>query len=631
MKLKRIYVIILLLQASLIYAQTPYNLKPLTNKSYEKCNRCTQLFNNKPSEIQFGLDVDINNNIIFYTNSAEWFYSLIKKNKDGLAVDVVLKSDFECSSNLNFDNPFSLGTLLQPHYLKNLKKNSITSQRGELAINLGQLPNKFIDEEYELNLLVIQNSVVCYYHKFINIAQYKWDLLDMGLYTDTITYKAKPQNSLNNKKIIKTYNKRIKFIIPFKKSKTTYSAKDIKALYDTLNFSDFIIKRISIRAYSSIEGDRTYNLKLQKGRAESIVKAIQTYQPELINYEISTSENWMEFFQSIKGTEFENLSRLTKQQIKEKLKNKTYASKLEPILKTQRKAVIEIDFVKRYNIENLSSEELQNEFNKAIKESNIEIAANIQKVIFSRIVNNKIPSSFINKLEIPEQEQYGILLNSNIAYKYFLDEEDLNSTYNDIKKLKKIVPNSKEVLYNYVALKFYIWLNSIDKLDYRQFKKEIIELRQKGIPRPLINRMLVNYNIILAEIYMYNGEYDKKDKTLKSIYYKYKYTQPSSSDLLSMAQYFVAYTKYDWAIKLLKPYITKVDVDEDLLFYYINLTIYDEKTIKKAGYKQILLNAIDINNARFCKMFNSIKDGGVSFQLLKFDILKSNYCQSCKN
>jgi len=132
-------------------------------------------------------------------------------------------------------------------------------------------------------------------------------------------------------------------------------------------------------------------------------------------------------------------------------------------------------------------------------------------------------------------------------------------------------------------------------------------------------------------MYMYNREYDKKNKTLKSIYYKYKNTQPSSSDLLSMAQYFVAYAKLDWAIKLLKPYITKVDVDEDLLFYYINLTIFDNKIIKKASYKQILLNAIDINQKRFCKMFNAANNGGVSFQLLRFKILKTNYCQSCKD
>jgi hypothetical protein len=286
--------------------------------------------------------------------------------------------------------------------------------------------------------------------------------------------------------------------------------------------------------------------------------------------------------------------------------------------------------VKRYNFENLSADELRKEFDKEVKSKDIETASNIQKVIFSKIITNKIPTTLITELEIPEKNEYGGLLNANTVYKYFLDEEDLVATYNDIKKLKSLIPNSKEVWYNYVALKFYIWLKALEQVDEQQFKNEILSLKQKGIPAPLVNRMMVNYNIILTEIYMYNRAYDKKNKTLKNIYYEYKNTQPSPSDLLSIAQYFVAYAKYDWAIKLLKPYITKVDVDEDLLFYYINLTIYDEKMIKNDGYKQILLNAIDVNTKRFCDMFNSIKNGGISFQLLKYEILKSNYCQSCE-
>ena len=628
---RKLLLFFFLLQAGALFAQLPYNLQPRTNQNYGKCAACIQYFNSMPSEIQFGLHVDENNNIILSTNSAKWFYNLINKGKDGIAVDVVLKSQFDCHSNIDISkSAVTLGTLLQPHYLKNLKKNSLINEQGFLLINLGPLPAEFIDKEYELNLVVIQSGIICLYHSFIDIERYKWDLLDMGLYTDTITYKARPRTGGKSGKNVRIYTKRVKFTIPFEKSKTTYSAEDIKPLYDTLNISDYIIKRISIRAYSSVEGNAEYNAKLQQGRAESIVKALQSYQSEQINYDISTSENWMEFYESIKGTEFDYLSSLTKQEIKEKLKDKDLAAKMEPLLEKQRKAVIEIDFEKRFEFEDLSDDELLAEFSKAVKSSDLKTAADIQKVIFQKIINKKSPAALMGKLEIPEREEFGVLLNSNTVYNYFLDEEDLVATYNEIKKLKELVPESKEVAYNYVALKFYIWLKSIEPVDYNAFKSEISDLRSKGIPAALVNRMMVNYNIILTEMYMYQGDYKKKDQTLKRIYYKYKSTQPSPSDLLSLAQYFVAYTKYDWAIKLLKPYITQVDVDEDLLFYYINLTIFDEDMIKKSQYKQILLNAIDINKERFCKMFNAIKDGGVSFQLLQYDILKSNYCQSCE-
>lgn len=632
MSIKQSLLILVLFYISILFSQETYNIEFEYDENNNKLSSCIELIENKPTEIFIGINIDYKNNIIFHINNAEWLFKILEKKKDGISVDIVSKIDFDCSTDYDYKTrQIPLGYLMPPVYLKDIKKKSNISSRGDLVFSLGQLPEEFINKDYEFNLLVIKDMFACHYQRFVNIARYKWDLLDMGLYTDTVTYKVKTQHNINDKRNIRTYNKRMKFVIPFEKNKTTYSSDDIKPLYDTLEFSNYIIKKISIRAYSSVEGEKEYNLALQKERGKSIVNALQTYQTELITDDISTSENWMEFFQSIKDTEFEYLSELTKQEIKEKLKNKSFAIRLEPVLQKQRKAVVEIDFVKRYKIENLTADELRTEFNKAINSLEVKKALDIQKIAFARIINNKMPSSFMSKLEIPEKKAYAELLNSNTVYNYFLDEEDLVKTYNDIKNLKKMVPQSMELWYNYLALKFYIWTNNIEPVDHKQFKKEILGLKQKGIPITLVNRMMVNYNIILTEIYMNNKEYDKKNKTLKRIYYKYKYTQPSASDLLSISQYFVSYAKYDWATKLLKPHITKVDVDEDLLFYYINLTVLNNKTLREPEYKQILLNAVDINTKRFCKMFNPNNRGGVSFQLLRYDILNSTYCQSCED
>jgi len=430
MSFKKIFIILIVFYTSILFSQNTYNIKLVTNANYNKCSSCINLLNNKPQEINFGIEVDVDNNILLLSNSAEWFFNLIKKKKDGIALDIVLKSDFDCSSipNFNFES-VSLGYLMKPIYKKELQKKSIISKYDELMINLGKLPEQFIGQEYEINMLILQDSYLCNYHTVINIPSYKWNLLDMGLYTDTITYKTNTGTNSSNNKDIRTYSKKMKFTIPFEKDKITYSSEDIKPLYDSLNISDFIIKRISIRAYSSVEGDKEYNLKLQKGRAESIVKALQTFQPEQIGRNITTSENWMEFYQSIKGTEFESLSELTKQQIKEKLNNKTYAQKLESILSRQRKAVIEINFEKRYNIENFTAEELKIEFAKSINKPDLEMANKIQKYAFSKIINNKLPTNFISELEIPDKKEFGTLLNSNSVYKYFLDETDLIETY----------------------------------------------------------------------------------------------------------------------------------------------------------------------------------------------------------
>ena len=44
-----------------------------------------------------------------------------------------------------------------------------------------------------------------------------------------------------------------------------------------------------------------------------------------------------------------------------------------------------------------------------------------------------------------------------------------------------------------------------------------------------------------------------------------------------------------------------------------------------------MLNAINMNKNRFCKLFNSIDTGGVTFQLLQDEYLNETYWENCVN
>ena len=143
--------------------------------------------------------------------------------------------------------------------------------------------------------------------------------------------------------------------------------------------------------------------------------------------------------------------------------------------------------------------------------------------------------------------------------------------------------------------------------------------------------MLINYEIVMCEYYMRYGDYFNKDKSLKYIYIysNYKYVPLSDIDYLSLTQYFASYSKYDWSTKLLKKKVKSVNVDEDLLFYYLNLTLFDEKMTKRSEYRTIILNAYNINKIRFCEIFEPFGEGGVTFQLLENEYLRKTYCENC--
>ena len=140
--------------------------------------------------------------------------------------------------------------------------------------------------------------------------------------------------------------------------------------------------------------------------------------------------------------------------------------------------------------------------------------------------------------------------------------------------------------------------------------------------------MLINYNIIWCEQLMKQNNYAAKDLALEDIKRNYIDKTLTDKDLLSLGKYFCQYGQYYWAEEMIRPRITKLDVDEDLLFFYINLEILLSAPLD--SLHDILLNAISINNDRFCRFFSAIDQGGISMQLLVDTFWKQLYCENCR-
>lgn len=158
-----------------------------------------------------------------------------------------------------------------------------------------------------------------------------------------------------------------------------------------------------------------------------------------------------------------------------------------------------------------------------------------------------------------------------------------------------------------------------------------LALAKYSINETLIKRMIVNYYIVLSEINMKKEDYDAKDSALALIRKNYIDKNFNDHDLLSIGKFFCLYAQYEWADLLLASRIDKLDVDEDLLFFYLNLSIFTGKDFDDSPFRDMLLNAISINNDRFCRFFNSISAGGISMQLLMQPFWKDKYCENCSS
>jgi hypothetical protein len=419
--------------------------------------------------------------------------------------------------------------------------------------------------------------------------------------------------------------------VPFLKGKSSYSAADIKPLYDSLNLDGYSIKKIDIRAFSSVEGSNEVNQRLQQQRAESIIKAIESIQKKKIPTDVQTSENWLEFMRDISKSQQAYLGSLDKEAIRDRLKpNTKLVDSLELVLSKHRKAVVTIFLDLKNPADDISNEQILAQFRDAVAKKDIKKAAAIQRSVFERIRDNQLPENYLQMLEIPMEKAYSSILNNAESYKYLLHQTGESEAIRNLKELEKLDPGNGKIKYNLYALQLRLWQYDPSVADKTQFISLIKTLPQSGIPDRLVRRMVINYNIIICEQSMQKGDYAAKDKALIEIKQNFIDRFFTDEDLLSMAKYFCWYSAFTWADELLAPRMDKLDVDEDLLFFYINLSFFTGKNFESKQFNEMLLNAAGIDIGRFCHLFNAIDLGGISMQLLLSPFWRKIYCDNCQ-
>lgn len=605
-------------------AKETFGIKYEPLKIDKSCIKRLNALSAMPSDVDYGV-FRYENMVLFCMSDKDWFSQIFDSRDDGIAVDIISRKQFECRRPNDYEqNNFVKGTMLKPMFLKDMKKNSIAIPNFEVVVPIAELPAELAKEEdLEFNLMVIKNDMLCHYMRFYDLPGSKLQLLQMDLFMDTLS------NSKGAEHI--TTSKKLEFIIPFEKNKYEYKPLDLQPVSDSLRLNYYNIKSLSVRSYSSVEGPEEKNIELQKKRAESILASLQSFQQLKIVNEIAASENWVEFLNDISGTKYATFKSLSKEEIKAELVKKNVSDELEPILSKHRKGVLFLELEKKSRYVDASEEEIKKHFQEAITKNNINTAWEIQQAIFQNIESKVYDPRLVKDLEIPEKAEYGSLLMNNLVFTTNQDEASEMSALTDFQRLNDLTPNNPFIKYNICVVELKLFSQNELIVERRKMLQDIKALEKLSIDKRLIRRLTINYHIILAEYLQREKQYAEKDKSLGYVNMNYKSTNYKDEDLLRLAQYFVAFRKTEWSLKIIEGRANKIDVSEDLLYYYLNITISDSKYTSKESYRSILLNAYNLNPERFCSMFGTAYKGGISFQLLDDKYLKKNYCESCKN
>jgi hypothetical protein len=619
--------VVFLLFAVTSFAQLPNKL--IDGRQHKYCSACRDMIEHKPAEVLFGIEIQKNGDVYFLLNNTAWFYKIFKNDSYGVTVDLVSKDRYSCKTDAEeYDRSLPKGTMLLPVYRQELIKGIDELTPGNMSVKIGKVPPALMNRQVEGNLVIMNGTYICYYTNFINIDRSVWHLLPMGLFTDSLVqHNSKNSEGQND---FFTYTKKMQLEIPFEKGSAGFNSNYLKTFYDSVELTKYSIRKIEVRAYSSIEGPEMINSNLMKRRADTIVQTLKRYQPALNRIKVLTAENWLDFFAAIEETKFSDLQGFSKTEIKQKLTDRSLLVQLEPLLAKQRKAVVTMYLETKTANAAASDVSIVAGFEKAVADKDIEKARLIQKELVERIIDNKLPLEYLNRLEVPATKESSSLSNDREVYKYLLKATSEYEALDNFLALQKLDPGNAKINYNICALQFFMWQYGGDSLIQRSLLKNIQALTKMGISDLLVKRMLINYHILKCEENMRTFNYAAKDSSLNIIHETYQGLVLNDEDIYSLAKYYANYTHYNWAEEIIEPRVAKLDVTEDLIFYYINLQFFNSSNYDTENFQKAVLNAVNLNNKRFCNFFLPFHSGGAGMQLLDAEELKTLYCESCK-
>lgn len=598
-----------------------YKLEPY-NK--EKCADIDKNFPYLPELLSDNIFYK-NGQIYFYFHDLELLKNVLSANNDAIAIDIISRNQFSCETgNRLYPSKIHSGILLPPvnkSYL--LSKNELKDD-GQVEVSLGPIPSYVDTNNVEFTLLIIKGNCLCQTIVYNSLAGENLKSLDLSFIMDTLSVSNKPDSVTNQ----------LKFTVPFQKNKFDYNMDDIAPFLDSISLNRYDLKKIEIVAYSSIEGSEKENKLLQEKRAQSILKTIKEYKLQDVPTSIKTEENLTGFYESIKGSPYEKqFTGLSKEAILKIVNSDTLTYNLEPYLEDQRKAEITLTVEKIY-MDTALFKELPSKFKNAIKTKDYAKAKIYQSLLFNAVKEGKADEDEVLKIAIPHFKETVSMNSNQLAFRWFYNkEQNKDSLYKQLLKEIQIQlninPLNPYLNYNKTILNLLLWSEDLMReTDPKNLLKDIKSLYGTELEPYKVHQLLLNYNIISADYYYETKKFKERDKALLEVKKMLLQSQLNKKQVERISEYFIFQMRISWAIELMKPWVENPNIEEDFLFTFLTIAIYDNKLIPEAEYNKLLNRAKAMNKERFCKLFGF---PNMSFQLLKNLSVKQIYCETCHN
>ena len=601
-----------------------YGLKPYDEKV------CKKVYRKMPNlwDMQQGLSVNDDGEIVFKYNDLKKFKRFMKGSKDALAVDIIQPEQFKCGDeNIADYSRNNIGYMTKRMWSKKIYKMNTAPGEGrknkvtKLEVALGLFPTALNPADVEMNLVVIKEKSVCANIPKSYVDNKIYDFVPkIGLLPDTILASGMKEYSP------KATKERLTFKIMFEQGKSDYKPEEMQSVIATLNEPDFFIDKIFIRAYSSLEGSRETNRQLQKKRAQSIVSALEKNQNASIVDSIETAENLKDLQEAVRGTSYESLCNMDMNSAIAYVNSNQ--KKLEPYLKQTRYADITIDVT--YDLRDAKKEQkyVLKQFNKAVEAKQLDLALSIQKYILKQVVSGRYNDQAVADMNIPEGADYVGLNMNKVWLTQFIYSDPLDEDYRDrVDELNKQDLANVYVDYNDVLCE--IAVNDLSNESYvEKLQARVDKLYNTPINMEIVDMLNIELQYQVMDIYKDSLGYDHPTvvKCLEKMKEIIKFDKLNWENSLKFASIFINHSDYEYAIHLLEPWIEDERVPLVYISTYVTVCSKVEYKVHSNNYVKALERLKQMDSKYLCDLFNS---GKLSMQTFVNTKAKKVYCEAC--
>ena len=652
----------------LIKKKFAWKLKPLREKDSTLCDNCNEAVNNSIYKTQL---IFKGRNVYIRSHDAPMITKMIKKWRDGLALEFVEYESYDCGNPEYYTEPSRRngqsifnGKVSKPIYRRHLRKGYKKVDRKSknrkyrwfnnmglkgnpefFYIKLGKIP-KDMNGYVEVNVVVIKNKRVCRIMHLTDWCGIDYENYNSYPYKDTL---------LTEKYTVVPYRDSVQFQIDFEQGKSEYSIEDIEPIIKTVTSSKFTVLDAKIKAFSSVEGTESINYRLQQERANSIINAVTQNQTTYFKKDIKVAENWELFYYQIDT--FERLKPLrgkSKEELKQIVNNTENRDEYEKYLKKQRYASIDLKI--EYDIDDtlqfllnevrLNFESIR-KYQKKYNSMNFVAYDSILRIQYKLYKYAKAGKASINHLTMidnrfPYKPEF-----RKIHEDYFWYMVDLKDSvfwseqgHSYLSRLYKIGVKEKYVTYNLLNFEMEIYKR---KRSISDRKIATLNSMIYGFPSLTNDTFFLNNVELMKEDFLvkttqnYHFDAPNFDESKMRNYLQMLSTfaqqkQFEHSKMYEFAEFMVFCKQEDIAYNFLLSYLYQdtSNIHHPSLILFSKLSYKHPKEYPFYDYEKFIVDVSRfLTKEEWCSMF--VGPCNISFQTMDDESFRDFYCKQCED